>query len=81
MIILKENERQERDNLKERFKQQIESLISSKMENEKHIAVTEQKLSHQIKMYEDIKRSATEQKNKFEQKFKNQTQKFEEIQK
>lgn len=81
MITLKENERQERDNLKERFKQQIESLISSKMENEKHIAVTEQKLSYQIKMYEDIKRSATEQKNKFEQKFKNQTQKFEEIQK
>ena len=81
MITLKENERQERDNLKERFKQQIESLISSKMENEKHIAVTEQKLSHQIKMYEDIKRSKTKKKNKFEQKFKNQTQKFEEIQK
>ena len=30
------------------------------MENEKHIAVTEQKLSHQIKMYEDIKRTANE---------------------
>lgn len=41
------------------------------MENEKHIAVTEQKLSHQMKMYEELKRTSNEQKNKFDQKLKN----------
>lgn len=32
-------------------------------------------------MYEELKRTSNEQKNKFDQKLKNQTEKFEEIQK